>query len=105
MKDVQLIQNAAGHLTGIKLEIQDDPEMAKEIYHLLRALSKSKEEENTDSQMIESSLAMRNTEKAMSLTAFNKLIRTAKASGEITQEEFFQLHPTWQRDEKLSLPN
>ncbi|MEM7367827.1 MAG: hypothetical protein AAF587_04455 [Bacteroidota bacterium] len=101
MKGIELIQDATGQITGIKLDVQDDPKLAQGLYHLFRTLQKAKETE----EIVKEETLIGGASKPMSLTALNKLVRDSKKSGEITQEEFFQLHPTWQKNEKLSLPN
>ncbi|MEM7655045.1 MAG: hypothetical protein AAF399_02860 [Bacteroidota bacterium] len=96
MQEIELITNRKGEITGLKLEVNNDPELAQEVIHLIGVLERVKETTNPPTQ--ESS-----PRSAMSVTAFNKLIRKAKASGELTEAEFFQLHPAWQKNAKLSL--
>lgn len=105
MKGIELIQDATGQITGIKLDIQNNPQMAQGVYHLIRTLQKAQETEDSHQQVEKKETTIGGVTKPMSLTALNKLVRESKKSGEITQEEFFQLHPTWQKNEKLSLPN
>ena len=96
MQEIELITNQEGEITGLKLEVSNDPELAKEVIHLIGVLQRARETSTPPAQKSPQ-------RSAMSVTAFNKLIRKAKASGELSEAEFFQLNPAWQKNAKLSL--
>jgi hypothetical protein len=73
MKNVKLITNQAGELAGFQVDINNEPEMAQEVFHLIGALQRARETTApTPSAKRE----------PISLHAFNKLIRQAKDRGE-----------------------
>ena len=101
MEGVELIKDREGRITEIRVDVTGNPALAEDIYHLIGALRRAKETEKSMSTAGKS----KKERSQLSLNAFNQLIREAKASGEISEKEFFELHPTWQRKENLSLQN
>jgi len=103
MESVEITKDLAGNITGIRLDVQDNPEMAQELYKLVKSLENAKDikrsiRNKAISQQIEPT-------KPLTHASLNQLIERAKASGEVSQEEFFRQHPEWQRKEKLSSPS
>ena len=97
MDGIQLIQDAHGKLSEIRIDAKMQPDIAEDIYHFINALIRAKDTEKKHNPLFAKA------DGPMSLTAFNQLIREAKASGEITEEAFFQSNPQWRKKEKLSL--
>ncbi|MEO0473107.1 MAG: hypothetical protein AAF206_26060 [Bacteroidota bacterium] len=103
MEGIELIKDREGNITEIRVDVQGHPELAMDVYHLISALKRSKQQESAaKGKSYAASLAEQGP---MSHNAFNQMIRDAKDSGEITESEFFQLHPSWQKKERLSLPS
>ena len=100
MEGVELIKDHNGRITEIRVDVKGNPALAEDIYHLIGALKRAKD---TEKQKI--AMAGEKRYSPMSMAAFNQLIRDAKSSGEVSEKEFFQLHPSWQRKESSSLPN
>lgn len=104
MEGVEIIKDLKGNITEIRVDVKNDPDLAADIYHLIGAIKRAKETEKSLT-FKQSSSAYGKRKSPMTLAAFNQMIRDAKASGEISQEAFFQLHPQWQKKEKSSLHN
>lgn len=98
MEGIQLITDPSGNLSEIRIDAKGNPDLAAEVYHLIHVLQRAKDTEQ--------SLAKRKPPVSpMSLTAFNQLIRESKASGELSEKEFFEQHPKWRKNVTLSLPS
>ncbi len=99
MEGVHWIKNASGKLAEIRVDVTENPELAKEVYHLIQALSRAKGSERAkayrDSSRVLTSESIA-TDTSSSDSHLTKLVREAKASGEMSQEQFFQRFPTWQ---------
>ncbi|MFK7920674.1 MAG: hypothetical protein AB8H47_01895 [Bacteroidia bacterium] len=96
MDGIEVIKDPQGNVTQIRMDVAGQPDLASDVYHLLSALQRAKVTE--DAQQKRSP----NGHKPLSVSAFNRLIRDAKASGEVTEAEFFNAHPKWQKKERLS---
>ena len=103
MEGVELIKDRNGRITEIRVDVKDNPALAEDVYHLIGALKRAKETEKAITDKQSSATKTKKSRTPMSLHAFNQLIREAKASGEVTEKEFFQLHPKWRKKENLSL--
>ena len=95
LQGVHWVKDDAGKLAEIRVDAMENPELAKEVYHLIQALSRARDTERAKT-FRESSRVLGTTDKPISSAKISKLIREAKASGEITQEQFFQRFPEWQ---------
>ncbi|GAB4429100.1 MAG: hypothetical protein OHK0039_47710 [Bacteroidia bacterium] len=104
MDNVQLIKDPAGNIMEIRVDVQDQPELASEIYNLVRAVQRAHHTERARKFKRVRRVGASATGR-MSAATFNKLLRESQASGEISEEAFFQLHPAWRRSEKSSLPS
>ena len=93
-----MVKDGAGNLSEIRVDAMENPELAREVYHLIQVLSRARESERVKTYR-ESSLVLGRTEKPISEAKITKLIREAKASGEISQEQFFQRFPEWQNQQ------
>ena len=98
MEGIQLIKDPSGNLSEIRIDVKDNPNLAKEVYHLIHALQRAKDTEQAKAER-------KPAVSPMSLNAFNQLIRESKASGELTEKEFFEQHPKWRKNVTLSLPS
>lgn len=94
MEGIELIKDRKGNLTQILVDVANNPELAEDVFHLVSALQRARE--TADFQQSRRP----NGHKPLSISAFNRLIREAKASGEVSQAAFFQQHPQWQRSAK-----
>lgn len=94
---VHMMKDDAGKLAEIRVDAMENPELAKEVYHLIQALSRAKDTLRAKA-FRESSRAIGTVDKPISTTKISKLIREAKASGEISQDQFFQRFPSWQKN-------
>lgn len=92
-----MMKDDAGKLAEIRVDAMENPELAKEVYHLIQALSRAKDTRRAKA-FRESSRAIGTEDKPISVTKISKLIREAKASGEISQDQFFQRFPSWQKN-------
>lgn len=97
LQGVQWVKDEAGKLAEIRVDAMENPELAKEVYHLIQVLSRARDTERAKA-FRESSRAIGANDKPISATKLTKLIREAKASGEISQEQFFQRFPEWQKN-------
>jgi len=99
MESVEITKDLDGNITGIRLSVENNPEMAQEIYELMRTLKNAKK---TRRSMRNKAISqhIKPTE-SLTPSTFVQLIDEAKNSGELSQEEFFMQHPSWRR-EKLS---
>lgn len=97
MKGVKLIKDKEGRITEIRVNAQANPEIAGDVYNLISILERLAEDEQQEE--------LSPKPQRMTIEALRGLIQEAKNSGELSPEEFFQLHPEWQKKEKLSSPN
>jgi hypothetical protein len=96
MEGIELIKDHKGNITQIRVDVENKPELAEDVYHLISAIQRAKE-----TSVFQQSRKP-NGHKPLTQKAFNQLIRKAKASGEVSEAAFFQQHPQWQKSEKLS---
>lgn len=101
MEGVELIKDQQGKIQEIRVKAKDNPDLAGEIYRLINILMRNQDQDDKAIEEKEKATG----KKPMSLTAFRKLISLSRKSGEISEEEFFQQHPSWKKEEKLSLPS
>ena len=94
MEGIELIKDQDGKLTQILVDVEHNPELAEDVYHLIAALQRAKDTETFQQER------KPNGKKPLSISAFNRLIRQAKASGEISESAFFQQYPQWQKSVK-----
>lgn len=96
MKGVELIHDQHGRISQIQVDVSLNPSLAEDIYNMIMI-----REREAKAKAQQSSHAK--GERAMTVTAFRKMMREAKQSGVISQSEFFNQHPEWnKRKEKLS---
>lgn len=99
MESVEVTKDLEGNITGLKLLIENNPQLAQEVYMLVRTLKNARDiKRSIRNKAI--SQEVRPTE-PLTFSTFAQLIEEAKSSGEISQEEFLSKHPSW-RKEKLS---
>lgn len=103
MEGVELIRDVEGNITGIRVDVQDDPDLAVDIYHLIRAEERAKVTKRAQTYRSVSNQVTPTT--PLSMTAFHRLIKQAKESGEVTAETFFQKHPKWRPNNALYSPS
>ena len=103
MDGVELIKDPKGRITEIRVDVKNDPDLAVNIWHLITTLKRA--EDVSKSHPTKASKIFGEKGTKLSFRAFNQMIRDAKASGEISEEIFFQHNPKWRRKEKLSLQN
>ncbi|MDX2247443.1 MAG: hypothetical protein SF052_11735 [Bacteroidia bacterium] len=99
MQGIELIKDRKGNITEIRVDVRENPDLAKDIYHLIGTLKRVKEIEKSPSSRQKIAYPAKSP---MSVTAFNQRIRDAKASGEVSEESFFQKNPQWRKRERLS---
>ncbi|MEL6695040.1 MAG: hypothetical protein AAFS00_07370 [Bacteroidota bacterium] len=95
MGSIAYITNTEGEKIGLNLRLEDNPEIIPEMYELLRVILKVKETERAK-------VHKKVSKKAMTFDAVLDLIDESKMSGELTAAQFSELHPTWQKNERLS---
>ncbi|MEO0895243.1 MAG: hypothetical protein AAFY71_02410 [Bacteroidota bacterium] len=100
MESVEITKDLAGNITGIRLEVQDNPEMAQELYKLVRSLENAKDVKRSIRNRAISQHVM--PTKPLNPSSFKDLIEKAKASGEVSKEELLRENPSWQKIRKLS---
>lgn len=101
MNGVQVITDTqTGALTEIRVNAIENPDIAQEIYSLLRAMARVQETEQ--SRNFKEASRVDGKMKAMSLSDLKKRIKASKESGEVSKQEFFNRFPAWQKTEKLS---
>lgn len=99
MESVEVTKDLEGNITGLKLLIENNPQLAQEVYLLIRTLKNARDiKRSIRNKAI--SQEVKPTE-PLTLSTFAQLIDEAKASGELSQEEFLTAYPSW-RKEKLS---
>ncbi|MEL6672572.1 MAG: hypothetical protein AAFR61_10285 [Bacteroidota bacterium] len=101
MDGIRLIRDEAGKLLEIRVDAVNHPELAEDVYHLIHAVKRAKETERAVTYKQSITVAQKR-KSPMSLAAFNRLIKEAKASGELSESEFFQQLPQWRKKEKSS---
>lgn len=94
MDRIELIKDRKGNITQILVDVQNNPELAEDVYHLVSAVQRAKETQTFQQTR------KPNGRKPLTLTAFNQMIREAKASGEVSEAAFFQQHPQWRKSAK-----
>ncbi|MCI4671048.1 MAG: hypothetical protein MRZ79_23120 [Bacteroidia bacterium] len=99
MESVEVTKDLEGNITGIKLLVEDNPQLAQEVYKLLRTLKNA----NDIRRSIRNKAISQEVKPTEPLTfsTFSNLIDEAKASGQISKEEFLIQNPIW-RKERLS---
>lgn len=101
MNGVQVItDNLTGELTEIRVNALENPAIAQEIYQLLRAMRRV--QETRQSRNFKQVSRPEGKLKTMSISDLKKRLKASKESGEVSEAEFFQRNPTWQKSEKLS---
>ena len=101
MKGIEIVKNKEGKVTVITLDASVQPELADAVQRLIRIARREQEALAQE----EKAKADDKPSPAMTITRFREMIREAKQSGEISEREFFQMHPEWQKKEQLSSPN
>lgn len=103
MEGVELIKDVDGNITGIRVDVQDNPDLAVDIYHLIRAVERAKNTQRAQTYRAVSSQVKPTS--PLSPSAFQRLIKQAKDSGEVSADEFFQQHPAWRPNSALYSPS
>lgn len=101
MNGVQVITDTkTGELTEIRVNAIENPDIAQEIFHLLRAMARV--QETQQSRNFKEVSRPEGKMKPMSISDLKKRIKASKESGEVSEAQFFKRYPTWQKSEKLS---
>jgi len=88
MKGIDIRRDGSGKIQEIKFFPEANPDLVNDVWKLVKIRARQYEGFNTV-------LPQTSSNNKLSIKRFRELVRESKASGELTEKEFFQLTPTW----------
>ena len=98
MKGIDIVRDISGNIQEIRLSAQADPALIQDVLRLVKI--------RTRQNGSIPSAPQKPKRKVLSVKGLSQLISESKASGELTETDFFQLTPAWlKKRNELSSPS